>query len=73
MAEQSVKNEKGDGKMRYKKYVELNVEYNEEGDLEKFFKWMEEAIVVWELDGKIKFEVRKVEQGVNNDNLRPPK
>ena len=73
MAEQSVKNEKGDGKMRYKKYVELNVEYNEEGELEKFFKWMEEAIVVWELDGKIKFEVRKVEQGVNNDNLRPPK
>lgn len=59
--------------MRYKKYVELIVEYDEAGELEKFFKWMEEAIVVWELDGKIKFEVGKVEQGVNNDNLRPPK
>jgi hypothetical protein len=59
--------------MRYKKYVELNVEYDEVDELEKFFKWMEEAIVVWELDGKIKFEVCNVEQGVNNDNLRPPK
>ena len=59
--------------MRYKKYVELNVEYNEVSELDKFLKWMEEAIVVWELDGKIKFKVCKVEQGVNNDNLRPPK
>ena len=60
-------------RFKYKKYVELNVEYDEVDELEKFFKWMEEAIVVWELDGKIKFEVVKVEQGVNNDNLRPPK
>tara|TARA_R110002020_G_scaffold352420_1_gene565506 strand:+ start:222 stop:401 length:180 start_codon:yes stop_codon:yes gene_type:complete len=59
--------------MIYKKYVELMVEYNERDDMNKFFKWLEEAMVVWELDEKINFEIIKVEQGVNNDNLRPPK
>ena len=67
------KDEKESGKMIYKKYVELMVEYDEKDDMNKFFKWLEEAMVVWELDGKINFEIIKVEQGGNNDNLRPPK
>ena len=73
MEKSCFKNEKGDGKMKYKKFVELVVMYDEERHMNNFFKWLEEAIVVWGLEETIKFEIGNVEQGVNNDNLRPPK
>ena len=65
-----IKNEKEDGIMKYNKFVELKVKYDEERDVDNFLKWIEEAIVIWGLDSRIDFEISKIEQGVNNDNLR---
>jgi len=51
--------------MKYVKFIEIEVNYMNVEEMEKFIKWLEESVAVWEVDGGVKFNINRIEQGVN--------